>query len=407
MLLRPGNALIRAATVTEQSLLTACRTVGQAILPAAGFQPACPAPTRRVPLHRFASIALPLLLACALFAQQPPELVAVVAKPLDRKLPLPGEISPYQDVEIHAKIAGFVERVLVDRGSAVKKGEPLATLDAPELKTQRAEAQSKVQAMQAQRAEAEARLVGEQGTYDHLKAASATPGVIAGIDLIVAEKRVDAARAQVTAVEAGINAAQSAVKVIEDMQQYLELTAPFDGVITERGVSPGALVGPNSKSLFRLEQNSRLRLVVAVPEPDVSGIAAGAHVTFTVPAYPGQQFTGTIARVAHSVDVKTRSMPVELDVDNAHRQLSPGMYPTVNWPVKRSRPTLIVPGSAVAGNTERTFVIRANNGVAEWVNVSKGVTVTPDTIEVFGPLQPGDMIVKRATDEIREGTKLK
>lgn len=348
-----------------------------------------------------------LLLALAAFAQQPVEMVAVAAKPIDRKSPLPGEFSPYQEVEIHAKIAGFVERVLVDRGSAVRKGELLATLDAPEMKTQRAEAEAKVQTMEAQRAEAQARLVSEQGTYDHLKAASATPGVIAGIDLITSEKRVDAARAQVGAVEASIKAAQSAVKVIEDLQQYLELTAPFDGVITERSVSPGALVGPAGKSLFHLEQNSRLRLVVAVPEPDVSGIAAGAHVTFTVPAFPGQSFTGTIARVAHSMDVKTRSMPVELDVDNGKRQLSPGMYATVSWPVKRARPALVVPVSAVAGNTERTFVIRSNNGVAEWVNVSKGGPMGADTIEVFGPLQPGDMVVKRASDEIREGTKLK
>ena len=348
-----------------------------------------------------------ILIACTAFAQQPVELVAVVAKPVDRKSPLPGEFSAYQEVEIHAKVAGFVERVLVDRGSVVKKDQLLAALDAPELKTQRAEAQAKVLAMQAQRAEAQARLVSEQGTYEHLKAASATPGVIAGNDLVTAEKRVDAARAQVGAVEAGIQAAQSAVKVIEDMQQYLELIAPFEGVITERSVSPGALVGPGTEGLFRLQQNSRLRLTVAVPEPDVSGIAAGAHVTFTVPAFPGQTFTGTIARVAHSMDVKTRSMPVELDVDNARGQLAPGMYATVSWPVKRARPALAVPASAVAGNTERTFVIRSNNGIAEWVNVSRGVPMSADTVEVFGSLQPGDMVVKRASDEIREGTKLK
>ncbi len=350
---------------------------------------------------------VPMLIACAAFAQQPVEMVAVAAKPIDRKSPLPGEFSPYQEVEIHAKIAGFVERVLVDRGSMVKKGQLLAALDAPELKTQRAEAQAKVQAMEAQRAEAQARLVGEQGTYEHLKAASATPGVIAGNELTIAEKRVDAARAQVSAVESGIKAAQSAVQVIEDMQQYLQLTAPFAGVITERNISPGALVGPSGKGLLRLEQNSRLRLIVAVPEPDVSAIAAGAHVSFTVPAFQGQTFTGTIARVSHSMDVKTRSMPVELDVDNARGLLAPGMYATVNWPVKRARPALVVPASAVAGNTERTFVIRGNNGVAEWVNVSKGGAMSADTIEIFGPLQPGDMVVKRASDEIREGTRLK
>ncbi len=348
-----------------------------------------------------------LLIACIGFAQPPVEMVAVVAKPIDRKSPLPGEILPYQEVEIYAKLSSFVERVLVDRGSEVKKNQLLATLEAPELKTQRAEAQAKVAAVEAQRAEAQARLTSEQGTYDHLKAASATPGVIAGNDLTIAEQRVDAARAQVAAVEASIRAAQSAVKVIEEMEQYLQITAPFDGVVIERSVSPGALVGPAGKGLFRLEQDSRLRLVVAVPEPDVSGIAPGAHVTFTVPAFQGQTFTGTIARIAHSMDTKTRTMPVELDVDNTRRQLAPGMYATVNWPVKRARPALVVPASAVAGNTERTFVIRANNGVAEWVNVSKGAPVSADTVEVFGPLQPGDRIVKRASDELREGTKLK
>ena len=353
------------------------------------------------------NVLVSIVMACAAAAQQPVELTAVTAKTIDRKSSLPGELSPYQEVEIHAKVQGFVERVLVDRGSIVKKDQLLAALDAPELKTQRAEAQAKVQAMEAQRAEAQARLVSEQGTYEHLKAASATPGAIAGNELVVAEKRVDAARAQVGAVEASIQAARSAVKVIEDLQQYLEITAPFEGVITERNVSPGALAGPNAGSLFHLQQNSRLRLVVAVPEQDVSGIASGARVAFTVPAFPGQSFSGTIARVSHSMDVKTRSMPVELDVGNAKGQLAPGMYATVSWPVKRARPALVVPASAVAGNTERTFVIRSNNGAAEWVNVTRGASVSADTIEIFGPLQPGDMVVKRASDEIREGTKLR
>jgi membrane fusion protein, multidrug efflux system len=107
------------------------------------------------------------------------------------------------------------------------------------------------------------------------------------------------------------------------------------------------------------------------------------------------------------MDVKTRSMPVELDVGNPRGLLAPGMYATVSWPVKRARPALVVPASAVAGNTERTFVIRNNNGVAQWVNVSKGPAVSADTIEVFGALQAGDMVVKRASDELREGTKLK
>jgi membrane fusion protein (multidrug efflux system) len=349
-----------------------------------------------------------MLVACAAFAQQPVELVQVASKPVDRKVALPGEFSPHQEVAIHARVAGFVDRVLVDRGSVVKKDQLLAALDAPEMKAQRAEAEAKVQAVEAQRAEAVARLVSEQGTYDHLKAASATPGVIAGNDLTVAEKRVEAARAQVGAVESSIKAAQSAVNTIEDMEKYLQVTAPFDGVITERNVHPGALAGPGrDKPLFRLEQNSRLRLTVAVPEPDVSAIARGARVTFTVPAFQGQTFNATIARVAHSMDSKTRTMPVELDVDNARALLAPGMYPTVSWPVKRSQPAMVVPATAVVTTTERTFVIRAGNGVAEWVNVVKGPASGADALEVFGPLHAGEWVVKRASDEIREGTKLK
>jgi len=301
-----------------------------------------------------------------------------------------------------------VERVMVDRGSEVKKGELLATLDVPELKAQHAEAEAKVQSAEAQRAEAEAKLVSDQTTYEHLKAASATPGAVAGNELIVAEKAVEADSARVHALESSIQAARSAVKALEDLQKYLEVTAPFDGVITERDIHPGALVGRSGdRPMFRLEQNARLRLVVAVPEVDVSGIETGARVTFTVPAWPGQSFTAVIARVSHSMDPRTRSMAVELDVSNPQRQLAPGMYPTVSWPVRGPKPSLVVPSTSVVTTTERSFVIRSRNGVAEWVNVAKGPAAGPDAIEVVGPLQPGDQIVKRASDEIREGTRLK
>jgi RND family efflux transporter MFP subunit len=354
--------------------------------------------------------ALALLLLSPLFSQSP-DLTPVVSKSLDRRLSLPGEFAPYQEVAIHAKVTGFVDRVLVDRGSMVKKDELLATLDAPEMKSQLAGAEAQVQALESKRAEAQARLLSEQSTYERLKGASATPGAISGNELTIAEKSVDAARAQVHAAESAIQAAQAAAHTIQDMQQYLSVTAPFDGVITARNVHPGALVGPGGDKaegpMFRLEQNTRLRLIVAVPEVDVSAISTGAHVTFTVPAYPDRTFNGVVSRVSHTMDPKMRAMPVELDVANPRGELAPGMYPTLNWPVHRAKPSLIVPATAVVTTTERTFVIRATNGVAEWVNVSKGALAGPDTIEVIGPLQPGDQIVKRASDEIREGARLK
>jgi len=258
-----------------------------------------------------------LLFAAASIALQAQTMdaVRVVSRNLDRMIELPGEFAPYLSVPIHAKVEGFVDKVEVDRGSQVAEGQLLATMIAPELNAQRAEAQAKVRAAEAQRAEAEARVVAAQSTYDRMKAASATPGVIAGNELIQAEKQLDAERAKVAAVDSSIEAAKEAVKAIEDIQSYLRVTAPFAGVITTRNVHPGALVGTakDSVPMFQLETINRLRLVVPVPEAAVAGIVKGSRIAFSVPAYPGETFSGTLSRIAHSIDPRIRAMPVSAD----------------------------------------------------------------------------------------------
>jgi len=350
-----------------------------------------------------------LLFVTSLPAQAPVEVVPVQTKTVEREMRLPGEILPYLDVPVHAKVTGFVKKINVDRGSIVKEGDTLATLEAPEMQAQIAEAESKAQAIELQRAEAEARLASAQSTYDSLKAASATPGVVAGNDLIVAEKAVEAARATVRSYEGTLKAAQSSVRSLKDLEQYLTITAPFGGVIAERDVHPGALVGPASglgaTPLLRLRQTSRLRLVVAVPEAVVGGIVNGAQVSFTLPAFPGETFRGVIARIAHSLDDKTRTMAVELDVNNPGLRLAPGMYPEVRWPVRGSRPSLLVPPTSIVTTTEQTFVIRVKDGNVEWVPVTRGPTVG-NLVEVYGGLKPGETIVRRGTDELRAGTRV-
>lgn len=352
------------------------------------------------------SVCLLLLCEVALPAQQAVETVKVVSKNVERKLHLPGEFQPYLRVDLHARVTAFVEKVEVDRGSVVQQGQLLIRLAAPELRAQRAEADAKVAALESQRAEAQAKLLAAQSTYEHLKAASATPGVVAGNELVLAQKAVDAAGAVLQAHERSIEAARAAAEALKELEGYLRITAPFQGIITERYVHPGALVGSASTPLLRLEQVSQLRLVVAVPESEVAGIVNGARVPFTVPAWPGQSFSGVVARVAHSLDPKTRSMAVELDVPNAGGQLAPGMYPEVQWPVRRMRPSLVVPPSSMVTTTERSFVIRVRDGRAQYVDVKRG-SPAGDLVEVFGPLDPGDTIVRRGSDEIREGTQLK
>jgi RND family efflux transporter MFP subunit len=333
-------------------------------------------------------------------------LAHVVSKTLDQTVKLPGEFAPYESVELRARVNGYVERVLVDRGSFVKKGETLAELTAPEMKAQIAEAASRAQAAASQHTEAQARLAAAQSTYDRLKTAAQTPGAIAGNELTQAEQTVEAAKAAVTAAQDSARAARSAVETLQQMETYLNVTAPFAGVVTERLVHPGALVGPSTGALLRVEDDSRLRLVLPLPEMDVARIVPGARVSFTVPAYPGQTFQGTVARIAHSADPKTRTMPVELDVANPGLRLTPGMFPEVAWPVRKGHPSLLVPATSVVTTTERTFVIRDSGGRAEWIDVKKG-PASGDQLEVLGPLKEGDAVVRRGSDEIRPGTKLR
>lgn len=349
------------------------------------------------------------LLATAASAQQSVDIVRVVSRTAERKLSLPGELAPYLAVDLYARVNGFVDQVNVDRGSMVKRGQSLVTLVAPELTAQVAEAESKAQAAESQRAEAEAKLVASQSTYERTNTAAATPGAVAENEVIVAEKSMEAARALVAAMESASRAARSSVAALKDLESYLDVTAPFDGVITTRFVHPGALAGPTAGAsatpLLRLEDNARLRLVVAVPEADAGGIPKGARVTFTVPAYPGETFEGVVARVAHSLELKTRTMPVELDVSNPGLRLAPGMYAQVQWPVRGARAALLVPPASVVTTNERQFVIRIANGVAEWVTVRRGAAAG-DLLEVFGPLRAGDAIARRGTDELREGTRV-
>jgi membrane fusion protein (multidrug efflux system) len=348
-----------------------------------------------------------LVLALVVHAQSiAVEVVRVTSKSLLSIVKLPGEFLPFESVVLHARTAGYVEQVLVDRGSVVKQGQLLVKLSAPEMAAQVAAAESRVEEADAQRVEAEAQLASAQSTYDRLKKAAATPGAIAGNELVQAEKSVDAAKAMVRSRESAVRAAQAAVRASKDLEQYLTVTAPFAGVITNRYVHPGALVGPGNDTadgLLELQQVSRLRLVVAVPEANVAGIVRGGHVSFTVPAYSGQAFSGVVARMSPALDPKTRTMSVELDVQNARGLLSPGMYPEVSWPVRGQGAALLVPATSVVTTTERTFVIRVRDGRAEWVNVTRGAA-DGDLVQIQGALQTGDVVVRRGTDEIREGS---
>ncbi|MGH9325979.1 MAG: efflux RND transporter periplasmic adaptor subunit [Terriglobia bacterium] len=336
--------------------------------------------------------------------------VRVVSRQLNMTIPLPGELKPYEEVSVFPKVTGFVQWIGVDRGSRVKRGQLLAVLVAPELVAQKAEAQAKLESAENRTTEAEAKLASDQSTYQRLKVAAATPGVISDEELEVAQKTADADRARVVALRNTRAAAVATLQSVQEIEGYLRITAPFDGVVTKRNVHPGALVGPSGgpgsqNSMLRIEEVSHLRLVVAVPEVYVAGVERGAKVSFTVPSFPGRTFSGTVARLADSIDVSTRTMPVEMDVWNPTWDLHSGMFPQVRWPVRRPKPTLFVPSSAVARTMETNFVIRVQNGRVEWVNVKLGAS-SGGLVEIFGELYQADEVVLHASEELRPDTSV-
>jgi membrane fusion protein (multidrug efflux system) len=353
--------------------------------------------------------ALALVLPAAAWAQEQlsVELAEVESGRLEQTTILPGELRPYQEVDVRARVMGFVERIPVDRGSRVGKGDLLAELSAPELDAREAEAEAEVTAAEASLAEAEARLAASASTYERLSKAAQTPGVVAGNDLVLAQKTAEADRARVAALSRSVEASRAARASVRQMTDYLRVTAPFGGVVTERRVHVGTLVGPGADDdyLVRLEEVGHLRLVTPVPERYAAGVRKGTEVSFTVSAHPGETFTAVVSRPALSVSTETRTMAVESDVDNHDGRLAPGMYAEVTWTLSRERESLFVPRTAVAETTERQFVIRVRDGKAEWVDVRRG-DFQGDRVEVVGQLSPGDRVVLRATDEIRPGAAI-
>jgi RND family efflux transporter MFP subunit len=321
---------------------------------------------------------------------------------------LPAELVPYERVDVYAKETGFVKSIKVDRGSKVRQGELIAELEAPELVAQRAQANAAYQSAESQLAAGQAKLAADQATYQHMSAAAKVPGVVAGNDLEIAQKTVQSDVANAAALQKTAQAAQENLRAVTQLESYLNITAPFDGQVTTRYVHPGALVGPAGgpgamTPIVQIQTLTRHRLVVPVPEDDVAGIPEGTEVSFTVPSYPGRVFQAPIARISRAVDIKTRTMPVELDVRDPHAELDPGTFCEVSWPVRRAYSTLFVPASAVANDLERTFVIRVGNNRVEWVDVKTGAK-SGNLIEVFGDLREGDMVAVRATDQLRPDT---
>ncbi len=322
--------------------------------------------------------------------------ISLKKEKLSSELRLPGELEGYYETGIMAKVDGYIKTMKVDIGDHVSEGQLIAELEAPELVSQLTSAYAEYQSK-------EAMFLNTKGKYNRLKLTNKTPGAVSPYDM-------DFAKTSFVSDSLGFLAAKSKYEAVKQLVAYLNITAPFDGIITERALAPGAFVGPKDKNavpLYKLKKESKLRLHIAVPEKYLAEVHTGDLVKFQVKSYPDETFQGKITRLSKNLNIQTRSEIVEIEISNPGNKLLPGMYAIATIPISRPGLSYVVPSSAVVTNMEKQFIIRVKNNVeAEHVVVEKGEE-KDGKVEIFGELKEGDVILRIASDEIRNKDKIK
>ena len=309
-----------------------------------------------------------------------------------KEINFPGELIPLERAEIFAKVSGYVNSIKADIGDVVQKGQVIAVLDAPEMNANYAQINSDVQT-------AKSRYVGSLDAYKRITRAAKVNGTVAAGEL----ERI---KSQMMSDSATLEAAKSKLNAIAQLKDYLIIRAPFRGILTQRNVDPGTLVGTGSiKPMLVIENISMLRLRIAVPEAYTSANPDSSSVHFTVDAYPGVQFKARLSRRAGALNQTNRTETWEFLYDNKGNQLKSGMFANASIKFGRSAKSFIVPSSAVVTNQENRFVIRLKGGKTGWVDVRNGIAFDNKT-EIFGNLLQGDTLLIRGTDEIKPGREL-
>ncbi len=351
--------------------------------------------------------------------------VKITREDLAQELMVDAEFRPYQDVDLFAKVAGFVESIDVDVGDQVKAGQILATLEIPELKEEiehavavQRRSEEEIKKAEAETARAEAAHEEVHQAFLRLDATGkAQPGLIAKQELDTAQARDRTAEAQVASAKAGLAAtrlqvivAQADVNKLTAKQGYAKITAPFTGVITKRLANPGDLVrggtSPSSPAmaLVRLSQIERLRLVLPVSVSFVARITNGFPVEVQVEAL-NKRFHGTIARFAHTVLAATRTMEAEVNVPNPNLELTPGMYASAILRLDQRENALVVPVEAVARQkTATVFVVNAQGHLEERL-VTLGLE-TPTKLEILSGVKEGELVMVGGRSLVKAGQKV-
>jgi RND family efflux transporter MFP subunit len=308
------------------------------------------------------------------------------------EIALPGNTQAFTDTPIYARTSGYVKHWYADIGARVKQGQLLAVIETPELDEQLRQARADLE-------NAQANLEIAQITAARWQKLLKTDSV--------SHQETDQAVSNLHSQQASVNSNKANVDRLEQLQAFERITAPFDGIITARNTDIGALIqaGDNAgpKELFHAAAIQKLRVYIAVPEVYAASVRTGEKVKLTLDAFPGETFTGATVRNADAIDVASRTLNVEVDVDNPSGRLLPGAYAFVYFKVPSSAGAVTIPSNALLFRAEglRAGVVR--NGHVELTPITIGQDYG-NSVEVVSGLTPQDAIITNPSDSLANGS---
>jgi len=367
-------------------------------------------------------------------------------------LVIPGTTTPLTESSVYARANGYLKRRYVDIGDHVRKGQLLAVIDAPDLDQQVEQAREQLNQAVSQLAQQETQLALTKVTVDRYRVLVAK-GVFSRQDGDQREADYQAQVANVAAAERNVEAFRANLRRQIALQEYEQVRAPFDGIITQRNVENGDLIsaqgssggtppvstgsgqtssqsanagtnsygssgaGPNlatpstgtgtqGGALFTIAQNNRLRILVSVPEGYAAFIRPGQKAMLHFQEFPAQTFYGDVTRTAGSIDQNTRTLLTEIQIDNSAGHLLPGMYAVATFAGAEGQGPLMISGDAVAIRQDKSVVALIQNDKVKLVPVTLGRDYGPE-IEIMAGLQEGDLVASTFTDEVKEGASVK
>jgi RND family efflux transporter MFP subunit len=319
----------------------------------------------------------------------------------------PATTDAFAQANIYARASGYISKREVDIGSSVRAGQLLVEISAPELDHQIAQAEATLAQMQATLQQAQANRDLGQVTWNRDNPL-VQKGWVTPQQGDTDRLNLKAQEAAVAVAEANIKAQTAQLAVLHQQKDYQSVTAPFDGVITQRNVDIGSLVQADATSgtfLFTLMQSDTLRIQLYVPQDEVFGLGPGVDAIIRVPELPGQDFPGKVTRVADALQPGTRTLLTEIDVPNPDHVLSPGLYCTVELKIPRKTPSLILPSEAIIFNARGLSVAVVENGIAHLHNVNV-VRDFGTRIEVNSGVKDGDQVILTPPIDLADGQKV-